>query len=265
MGFRRMGTTLQLSVSGPAGERDEFIDLIKILSEELKALGRPHSVIDHVIIDRETRLEFAPQIVSFRPAVDLSMHMSTIIDIRHVGAFPEAIYEYQHSHGPTGVEAVRKGFRQWFEIDLPALLDALRDEPLDCMALSIPKADGQKRRAVLGPVHLRLGIREDGSSAADEPEAEHDRFCPCCFLIQSKDAFQPVIEDPRPQAIRMFAVRHDDGSFEADCRVNGEDFEPGKQALLQFAQSWLGTGLETRKQYVILQDEPPDPTEAWKK
>jgi hypothetical protein len=48
----------------------------------------------------------------------------------------------------------------------------------------------------------------------------------------------------------------------ADCRVNGEPFEEGKQALRRYVETWPDAGFEWRKQYVILQTfsaPPPIP------
>ena len=39
----------------------------------------------------------------------------------------------------------------------------------------------------------------------------------------------------------------------ADCRVNGDDFEPGAIALRAYATTWPDAGYEFRKQYVIFQ------------
>jgi hypothetical protein len=56
--------------------------------------------------------------------------------------------------------------------------------------------------------------------------------------------------------VRLFAARNEDGSPEADCRVNGEGWEEGKRALMEYARSWPDRGMEFRKQYIFLQDAP---------
>jgi hypothetical protein len=40
---------------------------------------------------------------------------------------------------------------------------------------------------------------------------------------------------------------------EADCRVNGEDYGPGREALLRHIATWPDRGVEFRKQFVIMQ------------
>src|SRR5690348_11923615 len=84
----------------------------------------------------------------------------------------------------------------------------------------------------------------------------HD-FCPCCFLTNSMETFKGMLEGEGFFAIRFYAVRDAEGQAQADCRVNGEDFEAGKQALLKYVEKWPAAGFEFRKQYVIIQDAPP--------
>ena len=67
---------------------------------------------------------------------------------------------------------------------------------------------------------------------------------------------KPMIWDGRFHGIRLFALRGPDGVAGADCRVNGEDWEPGKNALIKYVSSWPNRGVEFRKQYVILQNQP---------
>ena len=83
-------------------------------------------------------------------------------------------------------------------------------------------------------------------------DAEHP-FCPCCFLTNTFDAFKALMESDRFYGIRLFAARGEDGSPQADCRVNGQDWEDGKRALLGYVETWPQAGLEFRKQYVVMQ------------
>jgi hypothetical protein len=64
---------------------------------------------------------------------------------------------------------------------------------------------------------------------------------------------KPIIKDSRFYGIRLFAMRRQDGAAGADCRLNGEDWEPGKNALIDYVNLWPDRGVEFRKQYVILQ------------
>ena len=86
-------------------------------------------------------------------------------------------------------------------------------------------------------------------------QAEHP-FCPCCLLTNTFETFEPLIESDRFFAIRLLAMRNGDGSARADCRVNGEDWEAGQQALCDYAGTWPDAGFEVRKQYVVVQTAP---------
>jgi hypothetical protein len=66
---------------------------------------------------------------------------------------------------------------------------------------------------------------------------------------------KPIILDGQFYGIRLFAMRGQDGTAGADCRLNGEDWEPGKNALIAYVNSWPDRGVEFRKQYVILQSQ----------
>ncbi len=47
-------------------------------------------------------------------------------------------------------------------------------------------------------------------------------------------------------------MRDESGAPGADCRINGEDYEPGMEALRAYVATWPGAGVEYRKQYVFL-------------
>ena len=62
------------------------------------------------------------------------------------------------------------------------------------------------------------------------------------------------MEGERLYGLRLFAARGEDGAPQADCRVNGDDWEPGAQALREYVKTWAEAGYEFRKQYVVLQN-----------
>src|SRR5262249_50212808 len=151
--------------------------------------------------------------------------------------------------------ALEGGIENWAQLDLPALADATRAKPRDCALIKFqfPEKDGRPRyvrRAVLGPAG-RYGV-----AASEAPQEAAPWFCPCCLLTNCFDAFKTLIEGEGVYAVRLFAARGVDSQPAADCRVNGEDYEPGKAALAAYAKKWGGTGFEFRKQYVILQRDP---------
>jgi len=66
------------------------------------------------------------------------------------------------------------------------------------------------------------------------------------------EAFKELIEGSRFYGLRLFAARDEKGVPQADCRVNGEDWEKGAEALRKYVTTWPGIGYEFRKQYVVL-------------
>jgi len=79
----------------------------------------------------------------------------------------------------------------------------------------------------------------------------------CCTKLWDVEpaapSFKPLVAGDGFFAIRMYAMRGEDGSVAADCRVNGQEFEEGKAALRRYVSTWPQAGFEFRKQYVVLQ------------
>jgi hypothetical protein len=129
--------------------------------------------------------------------------------------------------------------------------------------MSFPEKDGRPaytRRVILGPiahlvqnptVHADKSTPGSGEDVEGDGDDEHD-FCPCCLLTRSFEAFTPLIEDSGVYGLLLFAARDADGASQADCRVNGDDWEKGAQALRQYVTTWPDAGYEFRKQYVVL-------------
>ena len=181
---------------------------------------------------------------------------STVIRISHPQLITEEIFEYQHSMGTTLNESLTKGFEDWAQTDLVALLDALEETPRQCTTMQMTRpAEAEqperRRRLIFGPVsHLR----ENNPGPYDPPE-EHP-FCPCCLFTNSIKAFMPVIESDGFFGVRLFSMRDKDGTASADCRINGEEFEEGKASLRKYVEKWPDRGFEFRKQYVVVQNSP---------
>jgi hypothetical protein len=195
-----------------------------------------------------------PQLVEIHPLDDGGVRTVTTMQINHAALSPEGVFEYQHSTGDNIADSISKGFDQWVQTDFVALLDSLRPKPETCTALEMvfPAKNAKRervRRAILGPVaHF---MQEQPGDAAEE--AEEHPFCPCCLLTKSLEAFRDLIEGDGFYCLRLFAARDMDGAPQADCRVNGEDWERGTQALRDYAKTWPLAGYEFRKQYVVLQ------------
>ncbi|MFZ6777524.1 DUF6348 family protein [Undibacterium sp. Ji83W] len=174
----------------------------------------------------------------------------TRIYASHAEYFPQGLSEYQHAMGATESEAMLEGLRTWVKMDLLALLDATREQPLNCtvieMNTSAEAAESSSfRQVILGPVaHL--------ASQPEHKKKEAHPFCPCCLFTESMPAFHDLLQTSDFLGIRLFASRDNDGKLAADCRVNGEDFFPAIEHLKQYAEKWPQRGLEFRKQYVVV-------------
>lgn len=156
------------------------------------------------------------------------------------------MFEYQHAQGDDVNSALSAGVSNWIEFDLPVLLDAINNSLKTCDALDFESQDSScyVRRALLGPI-LHLA---DSDIELDE---EHP-FCPCCLFTNSFEAFEQQRNGEGLYGIRLLALRDKDGGLSADCRVNGIDWELGKEQLKKYAESWAGSGVEMRKQYVVI-------------
>lgn len=234
---------------------EEHFNLISILAKSLKLRNYSVKATNNMVIEKGSGLIFTPSFVSMKPNDDESVQTVSTIQINHPELCPKGVFEYQHATGNNLLESFSKGFDLWAQTDLIPLLDALLQKPLECttMEFTFP-AQGEnperKRRAVLGPT---MQFLNESIQQKKVPEEEHP-FCPCCLLTKSIEAFMDFIRDDQFYCIRLFALRSEKNESSADCRVNGEDFENGVQALRKYADSWPEMGYEFRKQYVILQN-----------
>jgi hypothetical protein len=233
--------------------RTEQVDLLACLEEVLRLGGFGVSAGESSL-QLESGLVVQPGFAGFQPAQRGGVQTVTTVEVSCPPRIPAGVFEFQHSTGDDSRQSIAKGFEGWMQLDLPVFLEALRPKPehCACMEFDLP-AEGvtppQKRRVVLGPVAHLVSRQTEG------PAEEHP-FCPCCLFTNSATAMMPKIRDGRFYGARLFAMRDQDGSVGADCRLNGEDWEPGKKALIEYAKTWPDRGIEFRKQYVIIQTVP---------
>jgi hypothetical protein len=245
-----LGTAGEVAFSNASRNWTEPFDLVDETAAALKRRG--HAVTAHKTWLRhgDSGFTIQPQLGRMQLLDGGGVGTMTTLQVNHPTLIPGGVFEYQHSTGDTVVESLAKGFDQWVQTDFVTLLDALRAEPEHCstMVMTFPAKDGRPervRRAVLGPcTHV----------ASTPPDASQEHpFCPCCLLTNSFEAFQDLIEADGFYGLRLFAMRDRDGTPGADCRVNGDDWEKGAQALRDYVGTWPHEGFELRKQYVILQ------------
>ena len=220
---------------------------------------------EHWLVHESSGFSLMPQFVELQPLDEGGVRTTSTIQANHDALIPDGVFEYQHSTGDHVEASFRKGFTQWIEADFVALLEALKARPEICASLEykFPPKTGittECRRVILGPVTHT--IQNPDARAEQIPEAqgrtqgehcEDHEFCPCCLLTNSFEAFRELIEDRRFYGIRLFAMRDPNGHAQADCRVNGIDWDKGTEALRKYVGTWPAAGFEMRKQYVVVQ------------
>lgn len=240
---------------------DVLATLARVLEEQGHAVGSHDTWLDHA----QTGLVIRPLFHELVPLENGGFRTVTTIGFSHPELVPREVFEYQHGWSDSVEGSIRAGFEQWAQIDLIALLDALKPMPETCMMMemSFPEQEGAPariRRIILSPVaHYPANPTAPAAEsrpAEPDDDGEHPPFCACCLFTRSFLAFKDLVEDDAFHGIRIYAARGVDGALEADCRVDGNDWEPGAQAVREYVKMWAGTGFEFRKQYVVLTNAP---------
>ena len=233
--------------------------LLHCLLEALRAEGRAGELHDECVL-LPSGLAIDVDFGEARPLAGGNVAINSRTLVWH-DAFPAGFLEYQHASGPDVEAATTAGLRQWVQLDLATIEDALPGAGQRWLRLELTLPAGasgpaRRRRIVLGPI-----ARRGGAAATDDPEHP---FCPCCLFTQGLAAFQPLLEQAGAIGIRLYAARNADGSVDADCRANGADFAAGAEALRAYAATWPGSGIEFRKQYAVVYtpgEDEPDPAD----
>jgi hypothetical protein len=261
-GLRSEFTPPPLSVGNPGkgaqfragfsdGDRswEETVNLVDCLSSVLSSKGHAYRT-GTGFVELDAGFILQPRFVELQPGHTKGVRTTTTVEVHHPQLVPDGAFEYQHSRGSDTTASVIAGLQGWAELDLVVFLDAARDELEHCTGLQmgLPDAnegDRRVRRVVLGPPARLVTDR-------NTPEDPEHPFCPCCLLTKTMEAFRQFLAGDAFYGIRVYAARTADASVMADCRINGEDWEPGTEALRAYAETWPGVGVETREQYVII-------------
>lgn len=254
---RNEGSQITCHLASEGRNWTEHVDVVRIAAATLKREGHATRNEKSWLFHAESGISLTPRFVDLQLNEDGSVQTATTIQCNHALMPPHGVFEFQHSTGSSIEESVSKGIEGWARLDLVTLLDAVRLKPRECMVmeLTLPTRDGhpeRRRRAVLGPIaQFTKSPPAETTGGADEHP-----FCPCCLLTNSFDAFRELFEGSGFFGVRLFAAREPGVGGQADCRVNGEDWEKGAEALRAYADTWPDAGYEFRKQYVVLQDIP---------
>lgn len=233
---------------------EETFDLLALLAEMLRAGGYQVKQEAAWLLLPDSGYILQPQWVYCRVLPDGQVQTTTTLQVNHPRLAPDGLFEYQHALGSSLTEALWRGLEQWMQTDLVPLLEVLQPQPKHCMRLelTLPASQGRparRRRVILGPV---LHFRQQPPQPAVPSEEEDHPFCPCCLFTRTMLAFRPWLESEGLYGLRLVAIRDAEGRPQADCRINGADWEDGAQALREYALTWPLAGYEMRKQYVVL-------------
>jgi hypothetical protein len=245
------GHELRAAFSNVERTWEESVDLVTCMRDALTSLGHACSA-KRGWVELPDGLSVLPQVVSIHPLEGGGAKTVSTVQTSHDLLAPKGVFEYQHATGSDLKHSFADGFKGWAQLDLPVFLDALRQTAETCMFLSFGKAKEQRhrhRRVVLGPTSH--AVQQSG----EQGEEDHP-FCPCCLFTNCHAAFEDLLAAEHFCGIRLFAMRNAKGEIEADCRVNGEDWNVGKEALLKYGEEWPQRGFEYRKQYVAIQVAP---------
>jgi hypothetical protein len=242
-----------------AQDGGERVDIVTEAQEMLTGLGYAVERREADLYLPDSGLTFSPRGISFSQSDNGSIRTVSIVRAAHPKLLPAGIFEFQHGSGDHPREALQYGLNQWARLDVPVLCGAVLETQDTCtvMEMTFPPEDGRperKRRVILGPTAHVMSSRPE-NTGADACGEEHS-FCPCCLTTQCGDVFLPLFKAEETFGVRLFAMRNEAGEVGADCRINGEEYEPGKEALREYARSWPQHGFEFRKQYVLYQSLP---------
>ena len=257
LGRSNPGIGVEAKVAFSTGDRNwtEKANLVDLAFEVFKKQGYSVRKEKTWLEDNDSGFLIFPQLVGIQPLKDGGVQSTTTMQTNHATLAPKGVFEYQHSTGDSLADSISKGFDQWLQTDFVVLREALRPKPESCMVMEMafPAQEAKParvRRAILGPIAHFLQ-KPPSTTEGNDPE-EHP-FCPCCMFTKSIKAFKELIEGDGFYGLRFFAARNAEAVPQSDCRVNGEDWEKGAQALREYAKTWPPAGFEFRKQYVVLQ------------
>lgn len=259
-----IGGSGKVAFSNAERSWSERYDVVASLASVLGEHGHVIHKEESWLVHKDSGFILIPQRAYLQPSDKGGVRTTTTIQTHHPALVPDGVFEYQHSNGGSVEDSIRKGFDQWTQTDLVTLVDALQEKPKTCTTLQMtfPEKDGKPaylRRAILGPVahfvqNPQIHAKQEAGSRGNVPgdQCESHEFCLCCLLTNSLETFKELIEGTGFYALRLFAARDGKGTPQADCRVNGNDWEKGAEALRKYVTTWPGTGYEFRKQYVVL-------------
>lgn len=234
------------------GERteNEAIDLAAVLARALRAAEVRH--LEHpagAILPSGIILQ--PRLAGIDLPREGRVHTTSTIEVALPANAGSGSFEYLHGNAATVSEALDSSFAGWVRFDLPVWLDAVEPQPRICTAIETGgEAKVPVRRVLLGPSAHAV------SRPANAAVPENHPYCPCCMFTHLRELLWPLVQAEGTTGIRFYAARNEVGDAVADCRINGVDFPEGIAALRDYVNTWPDRGVESRKQFILIQTKP---------
>lgn len=253
------GIRMEVGFSDDQGHQRDQVNLLDSLASTLRGRGIAFRQQGDWLQLSSNGLWLQPQfLAALHSAKRGGVQTSTTLQVCHETLLPLGSFEYQHANGDTVRESFSTGFENWARVDLVVFCDALAKKPESCSSMEMsfpppPAAARRHRRVLLGPTaHMAARAAPKTVAPHATGAGENHPFCRCCLLTHSLEAFKPLLDSDGVHGVRLFAARDDNGVISTDCRVDGEDWVSGAQALKKYAESWPDRGFELRKQFVLM-------------
>lgn len=164
--------------------------------------------------------------------------------------FPGPIFEFVYGWGSSTKVATINAFERWIDSDFPVIHDFLADHKLEnghTSEVKIASNSGETGeqiswKGIIGPLLIFKG----GEVVYDQENRNE--------II--KPLFEAITGDFLGRRgmypIRCFMSKNSDQQIEVDCRVNGEEWKRGYDALVECCQRWEVQDYLFWKQYLLI-------------
>jgi hypothetical protein len=198
--------------------------------------------------------EFSPlnlfidaRIEEITSAEDELLSCRLLIKSTQLSLFPLGIVEYGYGWGNTAKDCVINAMQRWIQSDFAPIHDYLckkgAKKNMELLSFSEESGETLAWHVYLGPP---IEIDLNGTRENEERRLEVFKllFNPITGDLLCKKGIYPI---------RCFLSKHGDGIVDVDCRVNGEDWQGGKNELYEHTLSWPANNyLVALKQYMLI-------------
>lgn len=237
----------------PEDNRTVLQSLNDRLAELLAEAGVAAERRLHSVAVQDTDLEFAITAIWENPDRPPDGRVRTggvEIAIRSPTLFDSSAYEYSYGGGLVDQAAHEAAMSNWIAFDFPVLVQAASGREAGCQIMKMARnanngiASGTWQ-IYAGPMAYLAG------DSGEQP------CCRDCLFTMSLPALLPLMARPKSFALKLVAAKDEDGTTNADCRLNGEDVPEAMETIARAAKGWpAAKGLQLRRQYLYFKAPP---------